>query len=58
VCMGLFNFRKHDPLSRVADPDPGSGVFCPLDPESGIGNKSGSGMNNLGHISESLETIF
>jgi hypothetical protein len=27
----------------VADPDPGSGVLWPLDPESGIGKKSGSG---------------
>jgi hypothetical protein len=34
--------------------------FLPLDPESGTGKKSGSGsgMNNLDHISESLETIF
>jgi hypothetical protein len=42
----------------VADPDPGSGVF--LTPGSGMGKKSrsGSGMNILDHISESLETIF
>ncbi len=36
--------------------DPGSGAF--LTPESGMGKKSGSGMNNPDHISESLETIF
>ncbi len=34
----------------VADADPGSGAF--LTP------RSGSGMNNPDHISESLETIF
>jgi hypothetical protein len=28
------------------------------DPGSGIGKKSGSGMNNPDHISESLETII
>jgi hypothetical protein len=33
-------------MSSVADPDPGSGAF--LTPGSG------SGMNNPGHISESL----
>jgi hypothetical protein len=44
--------------SNVADPDPGSGAF--LTPGSGMGkkSKSGSGMNILDHISESLETIF
>jgi hypothetical protein len=40
----LFSRR----LSSVADP--GSG--------SGMGKKSGSGMNNPDHISESLKTIF
>jgi hypothetical protein len=35
-------------FNSAADPDPGSGM----------GKKSGSGMNNLDHISESLETIF
>jgi hypothetical protein len=44
----------------VADSDPGSGAF--LTPESGIQNgkktRSGSGMNNPVHISESLKTIF
>jgi hypothetical protein len=29
-----------------------------MDPGSGRGKKSGSGMNNPGHISESLEIIF
>jgi hypothetical protein len=44
--------------TSVADPDPGSSTF--LTPRSGMGKKSGSGsgMNNLDHISESLETIF
>jgi hypothetical protein len=39
-------------------PDPGSGAF--FTPGSGMGKKSrsGSGMNILNHISESLETIF
>jgi hypothetical protein len=36
--------------------DPGSGAF--LTPESGMGKKSGSGLNNPDHISESLKTIF
>jgi hypothetical protein len=42
----------------VADPDPGSGAL--LTPGSGMGKKSrsGSGMNILDHISESLETMF
>ncbi len=42
----------------VVDPDPGSGAF--FTPGSGMGKKwgSGSGMNNLDHIPESLETIF
>jgi hypothetical protein len=39
----------------VADPDPGP--FGPLDPGSGTRKKSGSGMNNPDHISESLEKI-
>ncbi len=34
---------------RIRDPVP----FWPLDPGSGMGKKSGSGMNNLDHISES-----
>ncbi len=35
-------------------------LFWPLDPGSGMGEKSrsGSGMNILDHTSESLETIF
>ena len=41
---------------RIRDPVP----FWPLDPESGMGKKSGSGsgMNNPDHISESLEIIL
>jgi hypothetical protein len=44
-------------VSRVADPDPGSGAF--LTPGSGMGKKSrsGSGMNILDHTSESLEYL-
>ncbi len=38
--------------------DPGSGAFMTLDPGSGMGKKSGSGMSNPDHISGSLETIF
>jgi hypothetical protein len=37
---------------RIRDPVP---FFTP---GSGMGKKSGSGMNNPAHISESLETIF
>jgi hypothetical protein len=41
------------------DPDPGFGaLFRPLDLGSGMGKKTGSGLNNTDHISESLETIF
>jgi hypothetical protein len=39
---------------RIRDPVP----FWPRDPGSGMGKKSGSGMNNPNHISESLETFF
>jgi hypothetical protein len=42
--------------TSVADPDPGSGAF--LTPGSRISKKSGSGINNQDHISESSETIF
>ncbi len=49
-------------FSSVTYPDPGSGALflTPLGPGSGMGKKigSGSGMNNVDHISESLETIF
>ncbi len=38
---------------RVANPDPVSGAF--LTPGSGMGKKSGSGMNNPDHIFESLK---
>jgi hypothetical protein len=52
-----FTERRHHysrPVLRIRDPLP----FWPL--ESGMGKKlrSGSGMNILDHISESLETIF
>jgi hypothetical protein len=49
-------------LGSVADPDPG--LFSFLIPGSGIGNNqdpdpgSGSEMNNLDHISESLKKQF
>ncbi len=55
------NMPDPDPvIFIVADPDPGSAAFWNLDPGSGMGKKSGfgSGMNNLNHISESLETNF
>ncbi len=41
---------------RIRDPE----SFWHMDPGSGMGKKSGSGsgMNNLDHISESLETFF
>jgi hypothetical protein len=48
----------------VADPDPGSGAFLPLDPGSGSdirdGEKSGSvsGMNIPNNFSESLQTVL
>ncbi len=44
--------------TSVAELCPGSSAF--LTPGSGIGKKSGSGSGiyNLDHISESLETIF
>jgi hypothetical protein len=51
-----FTFFKLSAAIRVADP--GSVAFWPLDPGSGMSKKSGSGMNNTDHISESLETIF
>jgi hypothetical protein len=33
-------------------------LFLPLDPGSGMGTKSGSGMNIQGHFFESLETVI
>jgi hypothetical protein len=46
------------PKERARGPssvaDPGSGAFF----KPWMGKKSGSGMNNPDHISESLETIF
>jgi hypothetical protein len=47
-------------VGSVADLDPGSGAFWPLDPGSRMGKKSGSGseMNKPDHISESLGIIF
>ncbi len=45
-------------MSRAVDLDPGSGAL--LTPGSGMGkiSRSGSVMNILDHISESLETFF
>jgi hypothetical protein len=40
---------KNDLNYSVADPDPEPGVF--LTPGSRMDKKSGSGMNNLDHIS-------
>jgi hypothetical protein len=52
-------------LFSVADPDQGSGIRCLFDPGSDMGKKnqdldlgSGSGMNILDYISESLGTNF
>jgi len=47
-------------VACVADPDPGSGGFLPLDPGSRMVNKSGTavGINNPDHISKSFEKIF
>jgi hypothetical protein len=42
--------------TSVADPDPRSGGFCPLD-SGWVKNQAGSGINISGHFSESLETI-
>jgi hypothetical protein len=45
-------------LRRIQCCGSGSGIRCLLDPcpGSGMGKKSGSGMNNPNRISESLET--
>jgi hypothetical protein len=54
-------YRTHsNGVACVADPDPGSGGFLPLDPGSGMVNKSGTavGINNPDHISKSFEKIF
>ncbi len=52
-------YAKVSASLTISVADPGSGAFFwPQDPGSGMGNKSGSGMNNPDHISESLETIF
>jgi hypothetical protein len=53
---GQVNKVKNKTAISVADPVP----FLPLDPGSGMGKKtgSGSGMNNLDFISESLQTNF
>ncbi len=50
----------HTYRHSVADPDPGSGAFWPLDPESGLGKKSraGSGMNIPDYNSESLNNFL
>jgi hypothetical protein len=38
--------------------DPGSGVFFTPDPRSGMGKKTGSGINIPDHFSQSLETFL
>ncbi len=51
----------HINYCSVADPDLISGIRCLFDPwirDPGWLKKSGSGMNNPDHISESLETSF
>jgi hypothetical protein len=52
----LTHAHRSQGNTSVEDPDPGSGAF--LTPGSGMCKKSGSGMKNPDHISESLETIF
>ncbi len=43
ACLPTYFFVFRSIITSFADPDPGSGAFWPLDPESGIGKKSGSG---------------
>ncbi len=55
----FMDFQEHImllPVLRIRNWDPGSGAF--LTPGSGMGTKSGtgSGMKNLDHISDCLET--
>jgi len=50
-------FRIPDPgVKKAPDPESGSATLF-LTLGSKIAKKSGSGINNLDHISESLETI-
>jgi hypothetical protein len=53
--FGIKSFRIHT-LGLTSVADPGSSGF--LTPGPGMGKKSGSGMNSLDHISESLENNF
>jgi hypothetical protein len=46
--MWIYNAALTILLVSISDPDS----------ESGMGKKSGTGMNILDHFSESLETIF
>jgi hypothetical protein len=54
--IGNLFHKKTELRIRIRDPVP----FRPLDPDSGMGKKSGSGsgMSNQDHISASLETGF
>jgi hypothetical protein len=57
--IGYVYIQKYFVRSSVADPGIRDRcLFDPLDPGSGMGKKSRSGMNIPDHISESLETIF
>ncbi len=56
-----------EPLTSVADPQPGFGIRCLFDPwirdprwvkNQDPDPRPGSGMNNPDHVSESLETKF
>jgi hypothetical protein len=49
--------QLYDTVISVADPDPGSSAFWPMDPGSGM-EKSGSGINISDHISKSFVTIL
>jgi hypothetical protein len=60
VCrkVDISNSPRFNPVLRIRILDPVP--FGPLDPGSGMAEKSGSGsgMNKPDHISESLETIL
>jgi hypothetical protein len=55
---GRLDFPFFKTKCSVADPDPGSGVFSPLDQGSGMGKKSRFGIRMLDeyldHIDESV----
>ncbi len=53
----ILNFKKRNTsLGSIADPE--SGIFLPLDPGTGMGEKTGSGMNIQDHFPESLRQFL